>query len=94
MPAEVVVSLDKAYMLHELMFYDMSSKFRPGKVVISASVDQQSWTKIHEMTTGEYKKWVSIPLTTPEYAQFLKIDLYEQNSARAMTEFLIYATEL
>ncbi|WP_111978477.1 hypothetical protein [Algibacillus agarilyticus] len=93
MPAEVIIKLDNIYELTEILYYDMSSQFRPGKIIMWSSTDGINWTRFNEHETGEYKKWISLPLVNLP-AQYLKLDLYEQNTAKGLTEMLIYGKEL
>lgn len=56
---------------------------------MSYSTDNQTWTSFYDDETGEYRKWISIPLAEVD-AQYIKLDFYEENSAKGMTEMLIY----
>lgn len=89
MPGTVIISLDDVYQLSELMFYDVSSQWRPGRVVMSYSLDGQQWTSFFDDETGEYRKWTSVPIAEVD-AKYIKLDFYEENSAKGMTELLIY----
>lgn len=89
MPGTVIISLDEVYQLSELMFYDVSSTWRPGRVVMSHSIDKQNWTVFYDDETGEYRKWQSIRINEVD-AQYIKLDFFEENSAKGMTEMLIY----
>ena len=85
----VIITLSKLYQLTEIFYYDMSSFYRPGRLEISYSDDNQNWTSFYNEITGEYKKWISIPLNDIS-AEYIKLDFHEENAAKAMTEMLIY----
>lgn len=85
----VIISLSELHQLTEILYYDMSSSYRPGRLEISLSDDKQNWTSFYDEFTGEYKKWISIPLEGIS-AQYIKLDFHEENAAKAMTEMLIY----
>lgn len=91
MVGSIVITLNELVQLNEIMFYDMSSTYRPGRIVMSSSYDQQHWTPFYDGVAHDYKKWISIPLTNIN-TKYIKVDFHEQNSATAMSEMLIYAT--
>lgn len=89
MAGTVLISLSELHQLTEIIYYDISSSLRPGRLEISYSDDNLNWTSFYDNLTGEYRKWVSIPLNDIS-AQYIKLAFHEENAAKAMTEMLIY----
>ncbi len=89
MTGTIIIELEQVHQLTEVMYFDMSSQWRPGHIVMSHSMDGENWTSFYDEETSLYRKWVSVPMAEAD-AKFIKLDFWEQNAATAMSEILIY----
>ena len=91
MAGSIIIELEQATRLDELLYFDMSSQFRPGNFSVYTSTDQIEWQLLFSGGTGDYKKWRRIDGAGIE-AQYLRIDYAEENAAKGMTEMVIYGS--
>lgn len=87
--ATFTIELAALSSLTEIFYYDMSSLYRQGQLIVEVSTDGQTWSQIHDDMTGEYRQWVSIDVGHVD-AKYIRFEFPEENSAKGITEVMIY----
>ncbi|TBR38440.1 discoidin domain-containing protein [Marinomonas agarivorans] len=95
--ATFTVELASVASLTEILYYDISSTYRQGQLIIEVSTDGNTWTQVYDGMTGEYRKWVAISLDNHPAnhlgsvdAKYIRFEFPEENSAKGITEVMLY----